>query len=174
MTAALVLLSVFQPPAHVAGEWALTIVDPLQRSYAVTLNLDQDGTAITGVAVDEAAETIEELTGSIDGSRILMSYSADAPGRGRIRLAFEGQVTDGEMAGNVTFGRLARPATKPGASVDRNGCRRPADRRAHRPARREHPRVLAAKSPQLRVGRSGNRLYSEGRAGGAARARQTW
>ena len=107
MTVVILLLSVLQPPADVAGEWALTITDPLQRTYAVLLHLDQDGTLITGVAVDEVTETIEEVTGSVDGSRISMSYNADAPGQGRIRLAFEGQVSGNEMAGNVAFGRLA-------------------------------------------------------------------
>ena len=106
MIALLVLLAV-QPPADVAGEWAMTITDPLQRNYEVLLRFEQDDAAITGVTIDETAGTSDEVTGNVDGERISMSYQADAPGLDRIRLAFQGRITGDEMAGEVAFGRLA-------------------------------------------------------------------
>lgn len=94
-------------PAQVAGEWVLTITDPLQRSYDVLLRIEQDGDAISGVAIDDDAGTTEDMTGSVDGGRISMSYRTAAPGAGRIRLAFEGRVDGDEMSGGVAFGRIA-------------------------------------------------------------------
>ena len=104
------LLFFAQPAVDVAGEWALTITDPLQRTYAVQLRLDQDGGRLTGTAVDSAAGTAEDVAGTVDGERVTMSYQTDAPGAGRIRLAFEGRIDGDGMAGSVAFGRLASGA----------------------------------------------------------------
>lgn len=103
----LALLAVLAAPAQAAGDWALTITDPLQRSYNVRLYLEQDGDAISGVAIDDAAGTAEDVTGSVDDGRISMSYRTEAPGAGRIRLAFTGRINGDEMSGSVAFGRIA-------------------------------------------------------------------
>lgn len=73
----------------------------------VVLRLEQDGDSFTGVAVDDAAGTAEDVTGSVDGGRIAMSYRTGAPVAGRTRLAFEGRINDDEMSGDVALDRIA-------------------------------------------------------------------
>ena len=100
----LALVLLLQAPANVAGTWELTFTDPLNQTYDVELTIEQDGETLTGQTVDEATEP---LTGRVRGDRIMFAYHVEAPGRGRMRLAFDGRVNGGAMAGSVAFGRIA-------------------------------------------------------------------
>lgn len=89
--------------ADVAGDWTLTIFDPLSFGSEVPLSLEQDGADLTGMAEDAV------VVGSVDGNRIAMSYEVDTFQVGRITLAFTGRVNEAgdQMRGDVAFGRYA-------------------------------------------------------------------
>ena len=66
--------------ADVTGEWLMTITLPNGNERVLTLNLQQDGTNITGTALAEGQEEPGEVTGSIDGNSI--SLTVPMGGRG--------------------------------------------------------------------------------------------
>ena len=96
-------LAAAQEAVDVAGEWTLTILDPLSINDEVPLVLEQDGADLAGTARDSI------VAGTVDGQRIGMFYEVDTFQVGRITLAFTGTVAeDGQsMRGDVAFGRYA-------------------------------------------------------------------
>ncbi len=68
--------------ADVTGEWLLTMSLPNGNERVITLNLEQDGTAITGTALAEGQEEPSEVTGTIEGNAVTLSLSMGRGGRG--------------------------------------------------------------------------------------------
>lgn len=91
-------------PEDVAGRWELLLTDPLAQVHTIELMLEQDGGELTGLAVDQSSDVV---TGRIRGDRITFAYEVETPGRGRMRLGYEGRVDGDTMAGGVAFGRIA-------------------------------------------------------------------
>ena len=91
-------------PADVAGRWDLVLTDPLSQTHTIELTLEQDGEELTGLAVDQSSDPV---TGRVSGDRITFTYEVQTPGRGRMRLGYEGRVDGDTMSGGVAFGRLA-------------------------------------------------------------------
>ena len=68
--------------ADVTGEWLTTLTLPDGNERVITLNLEQDGTAITGTALAEGQEESSEVTGTIEGNAITLNMSMGGRGRG--------------------------------------------------------------------------------------------
>ena len=58
--------------ANVAGKWLLTISTPRGDS-TITLNIEQDGSTLTGTSLREGQDNSSELTGTIDGNNITLN-----------------------------------------------------------------------------------------------------
>ena len=67
--------------ANVAGKWLLTISTPRGDS-TITLNIEQDGSTLTGTSLREGQENSSELTGTIDGNNITLNMSMGGRGGG--------------------------------------------------------------------------------------------
>ncbi len=65
----------------VAGEWLMTISTP-NGDRTITLNIEQDGSTLTGTSLAEGQEEPSELTGTIDGNNITLNIQGGF-GRGR-------------------------------------------------------------------------------------------
>ena len=105
--------------ANVAGKWLLTISTPRGDS-TITLNIEQDGSTLTGTSLREGQENSSELTGTIDGNNITLNMRMGGGGRGgggggsgrcggsgrggRGGRAWEGVVDGDTMSGEMTFG----------------------------------------------------------------------
>ena len=105
--------------ANVAGKWLLTISTPRGDS-TITLNIEQDGSTLTGTSLREGQENSSELTGTIDGNNITLNMRMG--GRGNRRgggggggggggrggggggRAWEGVVDGNTMSGEISFG----------------------------------------------------------------------
>ena len=95
--------------ANVAGKWLLTISTPRGDS-TITLNIEQDGSTLTGTSLREGQDNSSELTGTIDGNNITLNMRmgggrGGGSGRGgRGGRAWEGVVDGDTMSGEMTFG----------------------------------------------------------------------
>ena len=95
--------------ANVAGKWLLTISTPRGDS-TITLNIEQDGSTLTGTSLREGQENSSELTGTIDGNNITLNMSMGGGGNrrggggGRGARAWEGVVDGNTMSGEISFG----------------------------------------------------------------------
>ena len=101
--------------ADVTGEWLLTLTLPNGNERVITLNLEQDGTAITGTSLAEGQEEPSEVTGTIEGNAITLNMAmggrggrgggggGGGGGRGGPR-AWEGTVDDDTMSGTFSMG----------------------------------------------------------------------
>ena len=58
--------------ANVAGKWLLTISTPRGDS-TIALNIEQDGSTLTGTSLREGQDNSSELTGTIDGNNITLN-----------------------------------------------------------------------------------------------------
>ena len=75
--------------ANVAGKWLLTISTPRGDS-TITLNIEQDGSTLTGTSLREGQDNSSELTGTIDGNNITLNMrmgGGGGSGRGAIIVA---------------------------------------------------------------------------------------
>jgi len=95
--------------ASVAGEWLMTISTP-NGDRTITLNIEQDGSTLTGTSMAEGQEEPSELTGTIDGNNITLNvrFGRGGGGRGgrgggRGGAPWEGTVDDNTMSGERTF-----------------------------------------------------------------------
>ena len=68
--------------ANVAGKWLLTISTPRGDS-TITLNIEQDGSTLSGTSLREGQENSSELTGTIDGNNITLNMSMGGGGNRR-------------------------------------------------------------------------------------------
>ena len=104
--------------ADVAGEWLMTLTLPNGNERVTTLNLEQDGTAITGTALAEGQEEPSEVTGTIDGNAITLNMAMGrgrggggggggrgGSGRGGGARAWEGTVDGDTMSGTLSMGQ---------------------------------------------------------------------
>ncbi len=102
--------------ANVAGKWLLTISTPRGDS-TITLNIEQDGSTLTGTSLREGQENSSELTGTIDGNNITLNMRMGGGGGGRGGggrggggrgggggRAWEGVVDGNTMSGEISFG----------------------------------------------------------------------
>ena len=98
--------------ANVAGEWLMTISTP-NGDRTITLNIEQDGSTLTGTSTAEGQEEPSELTGTIDGNNIALNVRLGGRGRGgggggrgggRGGAPWEGTVDGDTMSGERTFG----------------------------------------------------------------------
>ena len=100
--------------ADVTGEWLLTLTTP-NGERVITLNLEQDGTAITGTALAEGQEEPSEVTGTIEGNAITLNMTMGRGGRGGGGggggggsrggpRAWEGTVDGDTMSGTFSMG----------------------------------------------------------------------
>ncbi len=98
--------------ADVTGEWLLTLTLPNGNERVITLNLEQDGTAITGTSLAEGQEEPSEITGTIEGNAITLNMAmggrggrggGGGGGRGGPR-AWEGTVDGDTMSGTLSMG----------------------------------------------------------------------
>ena len=98
--------------ANVAGKWLLTISTPRGDS-TITLNIEQDGSTLTGTSLREGQDNSSELTGTIDGNNITLNMRMGGGGDGRGGgsgrggrggRAWEGVVDGDTMSGEMTFG----------------------------------------------------------------------
>ena len=95
--------------ANVAGKWLLTISTPRGDS-TITLNIEQDGSTLTGTSLREGQENSSELTGTIDGNNITLNMGGGGGGRGGGGRgggggrAWEGVVDGNTMSGEISFG----------------------------------------------------------------------
>ena len=99
--------------ANVAGKWLLTISTPRGDS-TITLNIEQDGSTLTGTSLREGQDNSSELTGTIDGNNITLNMRMGGGGSGRGGggsgrggrggRAWEGVVDGDTMSGEMTFG----------------------------------------------------------------------
>ena len=105
--------------ANVAGKWLLTISTPRGDS-TITLNIEQDGSTLTGTSLREGQENSSELTGTIDGNNITLNMSMGGGGNrrgggggggggggrggGGGGRAWEGVVDGNTMSGEISFG----------------------------------------------------------------------
>jgi hypothetical protein len=103
--------------ADVTGEWLLTMSLPNGNERVITLNLEQDGTAITGTALAEGQEEPSEVTGTIEGNAVTLNLSMGRGGRGGGGSggsggsggrggprAWEGTVDGDTMSGTLSMG----------------------------------------------------------------------
>ena len=67
--------------ANVAGKWLLTISTPRGDS-TITLNIDQDGSTLTGTSLREGQDNSSELTGTLDGNNITLNMRMGGGGSG--------------------------------------------------------------------------------------------
>ena len=95
--------------ANVAGEWLMTISTP-NGDRTITLNIEQDGSTLTGTSMAEGQEEPSELTGTIDGNNITLNvrFGRGGGGRGgrgggRGGAPWEGTVDGDTMSGERTF-----------------------------------------------------------------------
>ena len=99
--------------AEVAGEWLMTISTP-NGDRTITLNIEQDGSTLTGTSVAEGQEEPSELTGTIDGNNITLNGvrlggrgrgggGGGGGGGGRGGAPWEGTVDGDTMSGERTF-----------------------------------------------------------------------
>ncbi len=100
--------------ADVTGEWLLTLTLPNGNERVITLNLEQDGTAITGTSLAEGQEEPSEITGTIEGNAVTLNMAmggrgggggggGGGRGRGGPR-AWEGTVDGDTMSGTLSMG----------------------------------------------------------------------
>ncbi len=89
--------------ANVAGKWLLTISTPRGDS-TITLNIEQDGSTLSGTSLREGQENSSELTGTIDGNNITLNMSMGGGGGGRGGRTWEGVVDGNTMSGEMSFG----------------------------------------------------------------------
>lgn len=99
--------------ADVAGEWLMTISAP-NGDRTITLNIEQDGSTLTGTSLTEGQEEPSELTGTIDGNNITLNIrrgfgrgrggGGGGRGGGRGGAPWEGTVDGDTMSGERTFG----------------------------------------------------------------------
>ena len=105
--------------ANVAGKWLLTISTPRGDS-TITLNIEQDGSTLSGTSLREGQENSSELTGTIDGNNITLNMSMGGGGNrrgggggggggggrggGGGGRAWEGVVDGNTMSGEISFG----------------------------------------------------------------------
>jgi len=96
--------------ANVAGKWLLTISTPRGDS-TITLNIEQDGSTLSGTSLREGQDNSSELTGTIDGNNITLNMSMGGGGNrrgggggGRGGRAWEGVVDGNTMSGEMSFG----------------------------------------------------------------------
>ena len=99
--------------ANVAGKWLLTISTPRGDS-TIALNIEQDGSTLTGTSLREGQDNSSELTGTIDGNNITLNMRMGGGGSGRGGggsgrggrggRAWEGVVDGDTMSGEMTFG----------------------------------------------------------------------
>ncbi len=98
----------------VAGEWLMTLSTP-NGDRMITLNIEQDGSTLTGTSMAEGQEEPSELTGTIDGNNISLNLRVGGRGRGggggrggrgggRGGTPWEGTVDGDTMSGERTFG----------------------------------------------------------------------
>ena len=102
--------------ANVAGEWLMTLSTP-NGDRTITLNIEQDGSTLTGTSMAEGQEESSELTGTIDGNNITLN------------VRFGGNSTSTWTATRQYTPRGARDAPERGS---RNITRRSAPRGAGR------------------------------------------
>ena len=103
--------------ADVAGEWLLTMTLPSGDERVMTLNLEQDGTAITGTVLREGQEEPSEVTGTVEGNNVTLYLPGGGRGgRGgggggggggeqRPPRAYEGTVDGDTMTGTLSMGQ---------------------------------------------------------------------
>ncbi len=91
--------------ANVAGEWLMTLSTP-NGDRTITLNIEQDGSTLTGTSLAEGQEEPSELTGTIDGNNITLNglrLGGRGRGGGRGGAPWEGTVDGDTMSGERTF-----------------------------------------------------------------------
>lgn len=122
MTAAVALLlgqsPVLAQTAQVAGDWQLEVESEQGTTYP-TLILEQDGDMLTG-HYSSATLGEAEVTGSVDGSEVTVTFSAD-PGVGQeVPVIYTGTVDQNgvwsgtlDIAGGLATGTFT--ATREGA-----------------------------------------------------------
>jgi len=104
--------------ADVTGEWLMTLTLPSGDERVVTLNLEQDGTAITGTSLAEGQEEPTEVTGTIEGNSVTLNMAMGRGGRGGGGggggggrggrggpRAWEGTVDGDTMSGTISMGQ---------------------------------------------------------------------
>ena len=85
----------------------MTISTP-NGDRTITLNIEQDGSTLTGTSMAEGQEEPSELTGTIDGNDITLNVRFGGRGRGgrgggRGAAPWEGAVDGDTMSGERTF-----------------------------------------------------------------------
>jgi hypothetical protein len=99
--------------ADVAGEWLMTLSTP-NGDRTMTLNIEQDGSTLTGTSTAEGQEEPSELTGTIDGNNITLNVrfgrgrggggrGGGGRGGGRGGAPWEGTVDGDTMSGERTL-----------------------------------------------------------------------
>jgi len=107
--------------ADVTGEWILTMTLPDGSERVSTLNLTQEGTAITGTSLREGQEEPGEVTGTVDGNNVTLNIAgggrggrggggggaAGGGGRGggRAPRPYTGTVDGDTMSGSISMGQ---------------------------------------------------------------------
>ena len=96
--------------ANVAGKWLLTNSTPRGDS-TITLNIEQDGSTLTGTSLREGQDNSSELTGTIDGNNITLNMRMGGGGGsgrgGRGGRAWEGVVDGDTMSGTCDYGGIS-------------------------------------------------------------------
>jgi zinc protease len=93
------------PPANVAGEWAVS-AEAMGQALQITLNLQQDGSAITGRM--DSAMGGGELTGTVTGDSFNATSHMEIMGQ-EVDLSISGTVTGDEMSGSINAGMPGLP-----------------------------------------------------------------
>jgi len=97
--AALCVAPVAAQTADVSGTWHLEVTTD-QGVTTPSFTIQQDGSDLTGHYSSEALGEID-FTGTVEGSRVTISFDADLQGQ-TIPLVYEGTVADdGTMSGTI-------------------------------------------------------------------------
>src|ERR1700722_1774450 len=85
-------------PANLGGSWQLSW-QGRGGSQQATIQVQQDGSALSGTFQDSSGASSSQLTGTINGNNV--SFRVQVQGRRTMTIAFTGTVDGDKMSGTV-------------------------------------------------------------------------
>ena len=106
-SAALASFAALAADANVTGTWTMSVESP-QGARESTLNLKQEGTAVSGTIKGARGEN--PISGTVSGNDVKLSYTISF-GEREITMNYEGKVDGNTITGKIVTQRGEQPFT---------------------------------------------------------------